>query len=725
MRSTVSIKNFRIFDENGVTFEFNPITILTGSNSSGKSSVVKAIFLLNSFLSQIKRAIDNGDPIELDKYKLDFTTYPNNLLGRFDKVVHDNSESKTLTIEYTTHSLMISKDVTVQLVFSDDENDELNNAYLESLRMSFEGKEFYSSKKGDFTHCNISAIKEPALDFLLTEFVVHNYCNLETSYEFEGNISDDEYKSNCKKTVNYLRSCEKSRRNDIFRYIRTAKRKKSIIHSSGVPAQAVAEAKEKNTFFVVPLLEHLSSINKTEISNYIDSHFLKNDDEALKNTSHRILDSFLASGFETFEEFFYDAENRYFEHYRCGKHSFFRTSKLTSVHLASDKEMNFEPEYISMAPHNFGIAYSVFNEDKAPSEAEKLAEKQKRIKDWENTPIDFAIIYEAVMMWNKIGFKDSTIHYTYIEPTAFDPFGGFYHNTYKLFTLFVDELLKEIVCPDWCANMSYVSSSRANVSRLYTLDNSSDFSMLLQNYFDKKRLFEQSRKERANRVKRKYRANQFMNRWIEKFEIGEAVRFIADREGLGASIRLYKTRKSRGRLLADEGYGITQLVSILLQIETAILSAKGEKANNFFRMDNLDKYDTDEFHYEVNTIAIEEPEIHLHPKFQSLLADMFLEAYEKYNIHFIIETHSEYLIRKTQVFVAEADYEDTSTLILNNPFKVYYVRTDNEGPYEMHYQITGAFKEKFGPGFYDAATESEMIIIRKEYEQNKNANSYA
>ena len=108
MKTTLNIKNFRVFDENGVTFELNPVSILTGSNSSGKSSVVKAIFLLNSFLSQIKRAIENGNPIELDKYKLDFTTYPNNLLGRFDKVVHDGSESNSITIEYTTHSLMLS-----------------------------------------------------------------------------------------------------------------------------------------------------------------------------------------------------------------------------------------------------------------------------------------------------------------------------------------------------------------------------------------------------------------------------------------------------------------------------------------------------------------------------------------------------------------------------------------------------------------------------------------
>ena len=155
MKTRLSIKNFRVFDENGVTFELNPITILTGSNSSGKSSVVKAICLLNSFLRQIKKAVDNGEKIELDKYKLDFNQYPINLLGRFDKVIHDGSETNSVTIEYTTYSLMLSKDVAVQFVFSADGNDELNNAFLKSVSMSTDDGIFFFSGKEE-TFCNLA-----------------------------------------------------------------------------------------------------------------------------------------------------------------------------------------------------------------------------------------------------------------------------------------------------------------------------------------------------------------------------------------------------------------------------------------------------------------------------------------------------------------------------------------------------------------------------------------
>lgn len=94
MNTTLTIKNFRVFDENGVDVQISPLTILTGCNSSGKSSIVKSIMLLDSFLKQAKRDHDNGERIRLEKYKLDFSTYPNNQLGRYDKIVNCKSESK-------------------------------------------------------------------------------------------------------------------------------------------------------------------------------------------------------------------------------------------------------------------------------------------------------------------------------------------------------------------------------------------------------------------------------------------------------------------------------------------------------------------------------------------------------------------------------------------------------------------------------------------------------
>ena len=60
MRTEYTIKNFRAFDENGVTVKFSPITILTGTNSSGKSSIVKSMVLLDTYRNSLKKNYENN-----------------------------------------------------------------------------------------------------------------------------------------------------------------------------------------------------------------------------------------------------------------------------------------------------------------------------------------------------------------------------------------------------------------------------------------------------------------------------------------------------------------------------------------------------------------------------------------------------------------------------------------------------------------------------------------
>lgn len=54
-----------------------------------------------------------------------------------------------------------------------------------------------------------------------------------------------------------------------------------------------------------------------------------------------------------------------------------------------------------------------------------------------------------------------------------------------------------------------------------------------------------------------------------------------------------------------------------------------------------------------STIILEEPEIHLHPLAQSVLAELFVEASRKRKIQFIVETHSEHLFRRLQTLIAQ------------------------------------------------------------------------
>lgn len=56
-----------------------------------------------------------------------------------------------------------------------------------------------------------------------------------------------------------------------------------------------------------------------------------------------------------------------------------------------------------------------------------------------------------------------------------------------------------------------------------------------------------------------------------------------------------------------------------------------------------------------STILLEEPEIHLHPLAQSILAELFVEVARDRRVQFIVETHSEHLFRRMQTLVAKKD----------------------------------------------------------------------
>lgn len=74
-------------------------------------------------------------------------------------------------------------------------------------------------------------------------------------------------------------------------------------------------------------------------------------------------------------------------------------------------------------------------------------------------------------------------------------------------------------------------------------------------------------------------------------------------------------------------------------------------------------------------VIFEQPEIHLHPKVQSDLADVFVDAIharedgKERNVQFIIESHSEHLLRRLQLRIAEEKLKPEEAAI-------YFVHTD-------------------------------------------------
>jgi len=139
--------------------------------------------------------------------------------------------------------------------------------------------------------------------------------------------------------------------------------------------------------------------------------------------------------------------------------------------------------------------------------------------------------------------------------------------------------------------------------------------------------------------------------------------------------------------LADKGMGSIQAMLLLFRLATVIQKKQIFKKNY--------------------TIIIEEPELNLHPALQSLLAELFFEVSSKYEINFIIETHSEYLIRHSQLLVKDKDLE---VGVNDNPFNVYYF-DDVNGPYKMGYREDGKFIESFGSGFFDVSANLTFELL--------------
>lgn len=102
-----------------------------------------------------------------------------------------------------------------------------------------------------------------------------------------------------------------------------------------------------------------------------------------------------------------------------------------------------------------------------------------------------------------------------------------------------------------------------------------------------------------------------------------------------------------------------------------------------------------------------------------MLAEMFVDAYKTYNIQFIIETHSEYLIRKLQTLVAKKDIT-TDEVSLNYMYDPDPAKRPANMPQIKKIEIgnDGRLKSAFGSGFFDEADNLTMDLLTLKAYQN-------
>ncbi|WP_420552397.1 AAA family ATPase [Tenacibaculum aiptasiae] len=171
-----------------------------------------------------------------------------------------------------------------------------------------------------------------------------------------------------------------------------------------------------------------------------------------------------------------------------------------------------------------------------------------------------------------------------------------------------------------------------------------------------------------------------VNKWLKKFNIN------LDIAQLEEVIHKIKVNHSGLHLdITDVGFGISQIIPIIAQ---SYIARK-------------------------NSITlIEQPEIHLHPKMQADLADLFIQTSQFNNNrkHFVIETHSEYLLKRLRRRISEGG-------ISANDVGIYFINGKNEERNfatidEIEISDSGSFQ--WPKDFYADDLEDTMEFLKNQ-----------
>ncbi len=100
--------------------------------------------------------------------------------------------------------------------------------------------------------------------------------------------------------------------------------------------------------------------------------------------------------------------------------------------------------------------------------------------------------------------------------------------------------------------------------------------------------------------------------------------------------RVKKSRNSSEVLITEVGFGISQLLPVLVLC--------------YYVPEN-------------STLILEQPEAHLHPKVQSDLADVLIDVVKNRNVQIILESHSEHLLLRLMRRIAEEQISEEDTAL--------------------------------------------------------------
>jgi len=195
-----------------------------------------------------------------------------------------------------------------------------------------------------------------------------------------------------------------------------------------------------------------------------------------------------------------------------------------------------------------------------------------------------------------------------------------------------------------------------------------------------------------------------VNEKLNKFSkfLGIADNIIIEIDETINSFKIYLEKNNTKVLLQENGHGIVQLFPLLI-----LLSISDQYSPKEYLTDTEKELVFTRFPYKF--LVVQEPEISLHPALQSKLADLFSGITESTGCIVIIETHSEYLIRKLQYLTAKKQIDKNDLVIY------YFNQKNNDVPNDVFFPINvnddGKLSREFGPGFFDEADNIALDIF--------------
>lgn len=179
-----------------------------------------------------------------------------------------------------------------------------------------------------------------------------------------------------------------------------------------------------------------------------------------------------------------------------------------------------------------------------------------------------------------------------------------------------------------------------------------------------------------------------INKWLVYLGVAKDMS-TNDRGKFGHELKITTEIKDMKQDLTHVGVGVSQILPILV---LCFLAEKG------------------------NTIILEQPELHLHPKVQTRLADFFVSM-NALGKQCIIETHSEYLINRLRLIVAKS--EDTQ---VSDDTMIYFVEKDKETGASTYRKITinpyGKI-DHWPEGFFDEGEDLSSQIVEAAFEKKR------